>query len=157
MSKIVDLPEINIIGKEGLCTKDNNICQDLWKQANEHFNEVAELGMKEKDGSFVGFWGAMSDETMSFLPWSDGFSRGLYLAGTEVVHEAEAPAGWVKWTMPARKYLIEDVTPETYGDIFSETINNTIPGMNMELCGAVCDYTEPKTGQNKLFFPVKEK
>ena len=36
--------------------------------------------MKNADGSYVGFWGAMSDETMSFMPWTDDFSRGLYLA-----------------------------------------------------------------------------
>ena len=25
----------------------------------------------------------------------------------------------------------------------------------MKLAGAVCDFTEPATGQNKLFFPVE--
>ena len=29
--KIVDLPEIAIIGKEGFCTEEANIVQDLWK------------------------------------------------------------------------------------------------------------------------------
>ena len=80
--EIIDLPEITIIGKEGLCTKEKNVVQALWQQANAHFNEIADLGMKNPDGSFVGFWGAMSDETMSFLPWTDNFSRGLYLAGS---------------------------------------------------------------------------
>lgn len=69
--EIVDLPEIAIIGREGLCTKEKNEVQNLWKQANLHFNEVADLGMKNADGSYTGFWGAMSDETMSFLPWTD--------------------------------------------------------------------------------------
>ena len=55
--KIVDLPEIAIIGKEGFCTEKSNIVQNLWKEANENFDEVLELGMREKDGSFVGFWG----------------------------------------------------------------------------------------------------
>ena len=39
--KIVDLPEIAIIGKEGFCTEDANIVQNLWKQANENFDEVS--------------------------------------------------------------------------------------------------------------------
>ena len=82
--RIVDLPEIAIIGKEGLCTEEANIVQALWKQANENFDEVLELGMKEKNGEFVGFWGAMSDETMSFMPWTNYFTRGYYLAGIEV-------------------------------------------------------------------------
>ena len=74
--RIVDLPVIAIIGKEGLCTEESNIVQDLWKQANENFGEVLELGMKEESGEFVGFWGAMSDETMSFMPWTYNFTRG---------------------------------------------------------------------------------
>ena len=82
--EIIDLPIIAIIGKEGLCTKEKNVVHDLWHQANSNFSDIADLGMKNADGSFVGFWGAMSDETMSFMPWTDGFSRGLYLAGIEV-------------------------------------------------------------------------
>jgi len=34
---IIDLPEIAIIGKEGLCTKEKNLAQDLWRQANSDF------------------------------------------------------------------------------------------------------------------------
>ena len=79
--EMIDLPEIAIIGKEGLCTKEKNVAQELWQQANSAFREIADLGMKNTDGSFVGFWGAMSDETLSFLPWTEDFSRGLYLAG----------------------------------------------------------------------------
>ena len=64
--EIIDLPKIAIIGKEGLCTKEKNAVPDLWQQANSSFGDIANLGMKNADGSFVGFWGAMSDETMSF-------------------------------------------------------------------------------------------
>jgi hypothetical protein len=112
--RIVDLPRIAIIGKEGLCTKEKNIVQDLWQQANSNFSDIADLGMKYADGSFVGFWGAMSDETMSFMPWTDGFSRGLYLAGVEVYEDTAVPDGWVKWVVPARKYLVTEVQPEKY-------------------------------------------
>ncbi len=91
--EMIDLPEIAIIGKEGLCTKEKNVAQELWQQANSAFREIADLGMKNTDGSFVGFWGAMSDETLSFLPWTEDFSRGLYLAGVEVYEDAAAPTG----------------------------------------------------------------
>ena len=37
--RIVDLPEIAIIGKEGLCTEEANIVQDLWKQTNAKLYE----------------------------------------------------------------------------------------------------------------------
>ena len=153
--EIIDLPEITIIGKEGLCTKEKNVVQALWQQANAHFNEIADLGMKNPDGSFVGFWGAMSDETMSFMPWTDDFSRGLYLAGIEVYEDTPVPDGWAKWSMPARKYLVTDVAPESYGETFRNVIHSLIPELGMKLAGAVCDFTEMASGQNKLFFPVK--
>ena len=153
--EIIDLPRIAIIGKEGLCTKEKNVVQDLWQQANSNFSDVADLGMKNADGSFVGFWGAMSDETMSFLPWTEDFSRGLYLAGVEVYEDTIAPDGWVKWVMPSRKYLVTEVNPESYVETFGTVINSLIPELRMKLAGAVCDFTEPTTGQNKLFFPVE--
>jgi len=153
--KMVDLPRIAIIGKEGLCTKEKNVVQNLWQQTNSNFSDIADLGMKNADGSFVGFWGAMSDETMSYKPWTDGFSRGLYLAGVEVYEDTAVPEGWVKWVMPARKYLVTEVQPENYGEVFGYVINSLIPELGMKLAGAVCDFTEPVTGQNKLFFPVE--
>jgi hypothetical protein len=133
----------------------NNAVQELWQQANSNFSDIAELGMKNADGSFVGFWGAMSDETMLFLPWTDDFSRGLYLAGIEVYEDTPVPDGWVKWVLPARKYLVTEVTPESYGEIFRNVINNPIPELGMKLAGVACDFTEPATGQNKLFFPIE--
>ena len=153
--EMIDLPEIAIIGKQGLCTKEKNVARELWQQTDANFSEVAELGMKNPDGSFVGFWGAMSDESMSFLPWTDGFSRGLYLAGVEVYRDTAVPAGWVKWVMPARKYLVTEVTPESYGETFETVIRSLIPELGLKLAGAVCDFTEPATGRNKLFFPVE--
>lgn len=151
----VDLPEIAIIGKLGFCSKENNIVEELWNQANHHFGDVAALGMKENDGSYVGFWGAMSDESMSFLPWEDHFSKGYYLAGIEVYKDAVAPAGWTKWIMPARKYIFVEVQKDNYKAIFEDMILNKIPEMGYKLVGAVCDYTKPSTGINYLFFPVK--
>ena len=57
--------------------------------------------------------------------------------------------------MPARKYLVTKVTTESYGETFEKVINSLIPNLGMKLAGAVCDFTEPATGQNKLFFPVE--
>ena len=154
--EIIDLPKIAIIGREGLCTKEKNTVQELWQQANANFSDVADIGMKNADGSYTGFWGAMSDETRSFMPWTDNFTRGLYLAGVEVYEDTAAPAGWVKWVMPARKYLVTEVTPESYGETFGTVLNKLIPELGMKLAGAACDFTEPATGQNKLFFPIME-
>ncbi|MBO2517456.1 MAG: AraC family transcriptional regulator [Clostridiales bacterium] len=153
--RIVDLPGIAVIGMEGLCTPGHNIVSELWQQANARFGEVAALAMKEKDGSLVGFWGAMSDESRAFMPWTENFQRGLYLAGVEVYKDAAAPEGWTRWVMPARKYLAVEVTPGQYGEIFSEVLAKTLPEMGYALAGAVCDHTKPATGQDYLFFPVK--
>lgn len=153
--KMIDLQAITVIGKEGLCTAEENIVQQLWQEANSHFDEVAALGMKNSDGTYVGFWGVMSDESKSFRPWTHQFTRGLYLAGVETYADADAPEGWTKWVMPARKYIVADVEPDRYGEIFNEVINNIISEKGMKLAGAVCDYTEPATGKNKLFFPVE--
>ena len=152
--EIVDLPRIAIIGQEGLCTKEKNVVKNLWAQANLRFSEIADIGMKNADGSYVGFWGAMSDETMSFMPLTNNYSRGLYLAGIEVYEDTAVPAWWVKWVMPARKYLVAEVQPDHYEETFRNVINHLIPELGMKLAGAVCDFTEPATGQNKLFFPV---
>lgn len=46
---------------------------------------MAALGMKNSDGTYVGFWGAMSNESRSFRPWTHQFTRGLYLAGVETM------------------------------------------------------------------------
>ena len=155
--EIVILPEIAIIGKEGLCTIDHNIAKDLWKEANAHFNEVAHLGMKEQNGSFVGFWGAMSDETMSYLPWKENFTRGYYLAGLEVYKDTLAPEGWTKWIMPARTYLKVQIETDQYSHIFKHMITVLLPEMKLKLSGAVCEYIEPATRKNFLLFPVINK
>ena len=153
--KIIDLPMITVVGKEGLCTAENNIVQQLWQEANSHFDEVAALGMKNSDGTYVGFWGAMSDENKSFRPWTHQFTRGLYLAGVETYADAIAPDGWTKWVIPARKYIFVDVEPNKYGEIFEELKYHNISEKGMNIVGAVCDYTEPATGNSKLFFPVE--
>ena len=42
-------------------------------------------------------------------------------------------------------------------DLWQQANSNfsDIAEIGMKLAGAVCDFTEPATGQNKLFFPVE--
>lgn len=149
------LPDIAILGKAGFCTAEDNRAPSLWAEANAHFSEVASLGMREPDGSLVVFWGAMSDETMSFLPWTEGFSRGFYLAGIEIYRDTPVPAGWTKWVLPARTYLKTEVNPQYYMAVFREVLEQVLPKNNLRLCGAACDYTQPATGKSYLLFPVE--
>ena len=78
------------------------------------------------------------------------------MAGVEAYEDTQIPDGWVKWVMPAGKYLVTEVDPDRYEETFRNVINHLIPEPGMKLEGAVCDFTEPATGQNKLFFPLIE-
>lgn len=59
---------------------------------------------------------------MSFLPWTNNFTKGYHLADVEIIGEKEAPAGWKKWILPARKFLVAEVPEGKYGEIFSFVI-----------------------------------
>ena len=92
----------------------------------------------------------MSDFSESFMPWEDGFCKGLYLAGVECVDDAEAPAGWEKWTIPAYEYLYTECEePDTFAQVIAY-----IEKEGLELVGAVHDFTCPETGKNFMFFPI---
>ena len=104
--KIVNKPAFSVIGRQGSTEDGEGFIARLWQEANENFPEVAALAKRGPEGSFAGFWGLMSDEGMNFMPWEDGFTRGLYLAGVEAEDSAKAPEGWVKWDAPAREYMV---------------------------------------------------
>ena len=140
----------SVIGKEGSTEDGDGFIQKLWEKANSNFNEVADLAKKDKDGNILGVWGAMSDFSKSFSPWEDNFSKGLYLAGVEVVDEAEPPAGWVKWTIPSFQYAY---TVADSANTFSEGITY-LNDNKMELVGAVQEYNCPEDGQVYLFYPI---
>lgn len=139
-----------VIGKEDATTDGEGFIQKLWADANGHFNEVADLAKKDEEGNLLGIWGAMSDMSRSFLPWEDGFTKGLYLAGVECVEDAEAPAGWTKWVIPGYEYLwVEREGGDTFPQVIKYMDENQI-----SLVGAVHDFTCPETGKNFMFFPI---
>jgi len=95
----------------------------------------------------------MSDMGRTFMPWENAFTRGLYLAGVQCIPEAEAPAGWTKWVIPAYEYLcIECNEPDVFVRMIQYLEQQHIP-----LAGAVQDYTCPKTGRNYMYFPVSRR
>ena len=47
-----------VIGREGSTKDGEGFIQRLWKDANEHFSEIADLVKKDERGVPVGFWGA---------------------------------------------------------------------------------------------------
>lgn len=139
-----------VIGKEGSTEDGPGFVQNLWTDANTHFAEVAQLAKKDENGNLVGIWGAMTDFSRSFLPWEDGFSRGLYLAGVECVDDAQAPEGWVKWNVPGFEYLRVECD---HDGVFPEMIDY-LRENGISLAGAVHDFTCPQTGKNYMYFPI---
>ncbi len=141
----------SVIGKEGSTADGDGFVQRLWAEANAHFGEVAQLAKTDENGTPVGFWGVMTDFSRSFRPWEENFTRGLYLAGVEVPDDAEAPDGWVKWTVPAFVYLSVKVEG---GDTFADTLAY-MKEQNLPLAGAVQDFICPGESTNYLLFPVE--
>ncbi len=141
-----------VIGKEGTTEDGEGFIQKLWAEANGHFDEVAALAAKDADGNLSGCFGAMSSMDMSFRPWEDDFSRGRYLAGIEAKADALAPAGWTKWIIPGFEYvrvLCED------GNTFADGLRY-LQENGLSLAGAVHDFTDPKTGENYMYFPIRK-
>ncbi len=142
----------SIIGKEGSTKNGPGFVRKLWADANSHFAEVAHLAKKDEKGNFVGIWGAMTDCSRSFLPWEDGFSKGLYLAGVECPDDAEPPEGWTKWIVPGFEYLRVECDHDT---VFPEMIAY-LQANNITLAGAVHDFTCPKTRKGYMYFPIRK-
>lgn len=139
-----------VIGKEGSTNDGEGFIQKLWEDANSHFHEVEHLAKRNETGGIAGVWGAMSDFSHSFLPWKDGFSKGVYLAGVECTGQAEAPAGWTKWVIPAYEYICAEKENEAvFPEVLRYLEENQLP-----LAGAVHDFTCPDTGKEYLFFPI---
>ena len=141
-----------VIGREGSTEDGQGFIETLWADANAHFGEVQHLAKRDDRGNFVGFWGAMSDFTRSFLPWEDHFSRGLYLAGVECEDDSVAPDGWTKWHIPGYEYLCVECTD---GSTFSAVLDY-MREHSISLVGAVHDFNCPVSGKNYLYFPIRK-
>ncbi|MCI8442993.1 MAG: GyrI-like domain-containing protein [Provencibacterium sp.] len=140
-----------VIGKQGSTDDGDGFIARLWADANGHFDEVAHLAKRDEQGALAGIWGAMSDASLSFLPWEEDFSRGLYLAGVECTEDAQPPKGWTKWVIPGYEYLVLENEGE---ESFSQGLRY-LQENGLSLMGAVHDFTCPKTGKGHLFFPVR--
>lgn len=144
-------PGFVVIGIEGSTEDGAGFVQRLWEAANSRFPEVAALAKLNPDGSLAGVWGAMTDMSRGFATWTEGFTRGLYLAGVEARDDAEPPKGWTRWNVPGFEYvtLIND-GPQA----FSQGIS-MLRDAGLTLAGAAQEYTDPASGREKLCFPVR--
>lgn len=147
-----DLPSVTVVGIEGRAEQGANPVSALWAEANARFGEVEALALRDGNNVPAGVWGAMSDESRSFLPWEDGFSRGLYLAGVEVPPDAQPPEGWTKWTLPAFACLRIRAEGD-YAAAFRAGLEE-LARRGLTLAGAVQDCHRPaENGQLYLYFP----
>ena len=151
---VCELPAFSVIGLEGRAEPGFNPAAALWERANARFGEVEALALRDENGVPVGVWGAMSDLSRSFLPWADGFSRGLYLAGVQVSDSTHAPEGWTKWTLPAFACLRVKAEGD-YAAAFRAGLDE-LARRGLSLTGAVQECQRPaEGGQLYLFFPFK--
>ena len=142
----------SVIGKQGSTADGEGFIAGLWQAANENFAQIETFVKRDENGMPVGFWGAMSDASLSFMPWEDGFSKCLYLAGAEVTGDVQAPAGWTRWEVPGFVYLRVKVdAPDIFPKMLAYLAEN-----NLTLAGAVHDFTDPKDGQNYMWFPIEK-
>ena len=95
------LPAFAVIGMEGSTREGEGFVARLWEKANARFDEIAPL-----ISGTPRLWGLMTGPNRDFMPWEDGFSRGLYLAGVEAPLDALPPEGWAKWISPAYEYAV---------------------------------------------------
>ena len=150
-ARIVRLHGFAVIGREGSTDEGEGFISRLWAEANARYGEIADLVVSES-GAPRGLWGAMSDMGRRMLPWEDGFTRGLYLAGAEVHKDAQAPAGWVRWDIPEHTWLMIPVV-EGVPRAMRQGLEY-IQAHGLRLIGAVCDYTRPGEGEY-CAFPVE--
>lgn len=145
-------PAFSVIGIEGATEDGEGFVQRLWEQANSRFSEVAALAATDPDGNLQGVWGAMTDMSRSFAPWTEGFSCGLYLAGVECRPDALPPPGWTRWDVPGFVYIR---VPNDAPEVFPRTLD-AMAAAGISLAGAVQDFTDPADGRAYMCFPVKQ-
>lgn len=149
-----EMPSFVVIGKEGLSGKDPDWIKKLWTDLNTHLEEVLDLALKDSNGNLAGFWGAMTDVSRSFLPWSDDLKHGYYLAGIQVRKECKVPKGWSRWVIPAFEYIYTKVEGDY--DTYLKAGLDTLENQDLVLAGAIQEYNCPEEdGQLYLFFPIR--
>lgn len=144
----------SVIGKEGSTEQGEGFVEALWNDANSHFSEIEALAKRGEHGAIGGTWGLMTDFSRTWKPWEDGYSKGLYLAGVEVVDDAQPPRHWVKWTIPGFAYIYIGVDRD-YREAFSCGLRY-IEENGLALAGAVQEFNCLEEQKLYLFFPISK-
>ena len=146
------MPSFSVIGKEGSTDEGLGFMQRLWAESNGNFKEIYPLAAADRRGELAGIWGLRSDMGMNYLPWEENFTKGRYLAGVQVRDDAEAPAGWTKWTVPAYECVRVRISG---ANAFREGMDY-LKENGLELVGGINQFMTPGDGSlSYLYFPIK--
>lgn len=154
---IIVKPQFTVIGQMGQGLDSNSAVwiPPLWQEANSRFSEISHLAKMTSEGLIAGIWGAMSDVNERFERWS---TEGKYLAGCEVIDDAEAPDGWVKWVIPSFRYIVVKCNQASYQETFNHILEAYFPHHEYTLAGAVQEFYQPQdqNGELSLLFPIEK-
>lgn len=157
MIEIIEKQQFSVIGKmgTGLAIDSSKWIPSLWQEANNNFSEISNLAKLDASGNIMGIWGAMSDINENFERWKD---EGKYLAGCEVNDGAIAPDGWIKWILPAFRYVVIKCTQETYSETLHQITSDYLPSRGHKIVGAIQEFYNPSNnnGELSLYFPIEK-
>ncbi len=153
--RLVERVAFSVVGQEGCGPSSEGWkwVPPLWQALSEKISDIGDLFLCDMQGNPLGAWGAMTDMTRSFMPWTEA---GRYLAGFEVAAESVAPSGWSKWDIPGYRYLVAGCTQTSYQEVFYAVLHEYMPKERYELVGAVHEYYGPGKGADELelYFPI---
>lgn len=138
-------PACTVIGREGSTEEGEGFVQRLWAEANAHFEEIRTLAVQP-----LVLYGAMSDPARTLASWTDGFTRGLYLAGAQVQPGSAAPDGWTRWELPTMECLCTPQRPDAIPNMLAH-----LKAENLTLAAAIQERTETADGVEMLCFPIR--
>ena len=116
-----------VIGKAGQGSTENfgEWTDPLWALLESNLSEIEGMVRKNKEGKPF-FWSALNDKSESNKRWGEpGFDdSGKYMAACEADVDIIAPAGWVKWIIPAQTYIVVRSTATELEDIYASIVEN---------------------------------
>lgn len=169
---VVELPARTILGDYELCQgkpelplkvhgkpEDADRIRNLWTDIMAK-SALADYAVEAKDGVCTAYWGVMNDglPVNGFKPWREHYKTGYYMAGVERkpdrnVHDSRLG---IEWEIPAARYVVTEVNPDNYDEVFHAYVNTIIPEMGLTLNGGICEYIKPGEQSFKLYFPVRD-
>ncbi len=140
-----------VIGKEIFTWDGDGMIPKVWGIVDSKFEEIEGIILKDENGKPLAKWGAMSSKARDFSPWEENGSIGLYLAGYEAPLDAQAPAGWTKWIVPAFEFRLGKIERDNY---FYRAMD-VLTAAGTPTVAATENWIDVETGDFYFAFPIK--